>query len=250
MCTPRTGSTLLCELLNSINIFPPFDHPNIQFCDGGFIKKGQAFNEWARLYSSVSEFIAHPPPYSKMIFHQYIEIVGSVPKSKRYNTGWYTSLHDPSFVSKVLLKYNSKYIRSLFPDIKFIHLKREPISHAISLYFARETREYHIYDASSLKEYLEINIPINHSKMLEAYKDALLYNCVWEEFWSGDEDVLVVNYEDLVSDNCKKIQEIVSFLGLDLKVNKCNSNRIYRMTRPEASKFENILSQLVKVSHL
>ena len=84
LCTPRTGSSILCELLNGLGVFPNFNHPGMKN-NRGPLETGQAFNEWARLYSNLVEFCYQPPPYSKMIFHQYIEVMGSVTKSKKYN---------------------------------------------------------------------------------------------------------------------------------------------------------------------
>src|SRR5574343_868527 len=93
LCTPRTGSSFLCELLNNLVVFPPFDHPGMKTVRG-VLEVGQAFSEWTRLYSSLADFCNHPPPYSKMIFHQYIELFGSIPKQKQYNVGWYEDKHD------------------------------------------------------------------------------------------------------------------------------------------------------------
>lgn len=255
LCTPRTGSTLLCELLNNLGSFPVFEHPGMK-THRGVLEVGQTFSEWPRLYANPAQFCDHPPPYSKMIFHQYVEVMAAMPKNKQYNVGWYPEKHDKDLMAKVSGRYNIAYARSIFPDIKFLHLRRDRVSHAVSLYFARTTKKYHIYDRTTLDNYINIDIECNESRLLEAYCDAADYDQSWRHFLSGQERVLQVNYAALLADMPGTLSEIVGFLGcggdVAASIEKTHGEhkRIYRMTRPEAEYYEAKLRSLVRVKLL
>src|SRR5688572_22853884 len=120
LCTPRTGSSVLCELLNNVGAFPVFRHKNMQTTHRGPLEAGQTFNEWPRLYDDLCQFLENPPPYSKMIFHQYVETMAGVAKRKRYDIGWYPEKHDKKLMAEISSKYDSRYARSIFPDLKFV----------------------------------------------------------------------------------------------------------------------------------
>lgn len=255
LCTPRTGSSILCELLNNLGVYPNFDHPDMKMHRGP-LEVGQAFNEWPRLYANPVQFCHHPAPYSKMIFHQYVEVMGSVPKNKQYNIGWYPEKHDKEMMAKVSKKYNSEFARSIFPDIKFIHLKRDVMSHAISLYFARMTKKYHIYDKNSYDNYINLSINYEKNRLLECYADALDYEKSWNYFLNGSECIYTLNYSDLIKDMQHSFSEIVDFLGCggDVlgSINKAHGEdkRIYRMTRPEAAEYEAKLRKILSLKFL
>lgn len=253
LCSPRTGSSLLCEFLNNFKSFPAFDHPAIKSLPNtNLLRSDNAFNEWCRLFSKLEEFTCHPPLYSKMIFHQYIEVVGSVKKEKRYNVGWYENYHDKDFVDSTIRKYNSEWVKTIFPDIRYLKLKRNPIAHAVSLYFARHTKKYHIYDKENLTNYLNTKIDLDISKLLECHSDVMVSNSCWNPFLSEKDNVLDVNYENLISNPYEELSKIKNFLQVDCDINNAidltiNSNkRIYKMTRPEAHEYENKLSNILK----
>jgi LPS sulfotransferase NodH len=255
LCTPRTGSSILCELLNNLGVFQPFDHPNLVHHRGP-LEVGQAFNEWPRLYFSPQDFLSHPCRYSKMIFHQYIESFASIPKQERYNVGWYPRTHDPDLTARISKQYDSRFADRLFPGIRFLHLHREPISHAVSLYFARSTKKYHIYSQEALDEYLRMQIQPDHNKLLEAYRDALAYDKCWRNFLSGGERLMHVDYNSLLFYPEDTLTKIVEFLGVDgdIKgsIDKClgDKKRIYKMTRPESREYYELLQKLVSGSML
>lgn len=255
LCTPRTGSSFLCELLNNTKAFPAFDHPGLVKRRGP-LEIDQSFNEWPRLFYGPADFASNPPPYCKMIFHQYVETFGNVSKSKRYNIGWYPFTHDARFMEEVSTRYNSDYVNKLFPDIKYIHLVRNAIDHAVSLYIARSTKKYHIYTQEDLSAYMNMDISVNQSRLLEAYKDALEYRNSWKWFLKGDEKIIEVEYEDLILDPSKVLKNIGSFLELDLDSNLSltstfgENKRIFRMTRPEADRIKEALNQTITLNKL
>ena len=252
LCTPRTGSSLLCELLNNLGAFPHFDHPGLKHHRGP-LEVGQAFNEWFRLYDSLPHFLDHPPPYAKVIFHQYAETFANIARGRRYGVGWYPEKHDKNLLGAIIAKYDSEFVRHVMPDMRFIRLRREPVSHAISIYFARTTKKYHIYSKGDLSNYMDSKIELNESKLIETYKDALDYDKAWDSFLKGDEELMDVDYDDLCNNTEVVLNKIVNYLGVKGDVNKSLSNvygnnpRIYKMTRPEASEFESKLRSLTKV---
>lgn len=255
LCVPRTGSSVLCELLNNLGSFPIYHHENMKK-NRGPLEVGQTFNEWSRLFENVYQFLENPPPYSKMIFHQYVETMVGIPKKTRYNVGWYPDKYEKDLMAGAAVKYNSKFARSVFPDLRFLKLNRDPISHAISLYFARTTKTYHIYDKRNLDKYMSTVVDVDLSKLLEAYHDALDYADSWNDFLCGDEIILNVEYHDLISDTRATMEKIMDFLGvkgdLDASMEKVygNNPRIFRMTRPEASDLEKKLRSLLKIKLL
>lgn len=246
LCTPRTGSSFLSELLNHSGAFPPFGHPQAKDRVGP-IQRGTAFGEWARLYDNPEQFSALPPPHSKMICHQYVEAVGAIPKPKKYNIGWYHDPHDPADVERLLSAFDSRWACGLLPGLSFVHLRREPVSHAVSLYFARETKKYHIYDRENLGRYLRRRVRLDPAKLMDAYRDAVSYQSSWTPFLKGGERILDVDYDGLVGDPGGVLRRVLDFLGVggdaDGAVAKLfgGGRKIYRMTRPEAGRATDII---------
>ena len=251
LCTPRTGSSFLCELLNNSGSFPEMKHNSLKNyrCP---LEKGQAFSEWCRLYDGFYDFIENPPPYSKIIFHQFFEVMNNISKEKRYGVGFYKEKYDNEKAIKISKKYSAKYImNSIFPDIKYILLKRNPISNAVSIYFSRITKKYHIYDYNSLKEYLNSKIEIDDFKLLKCYKDSKLNNNIWLNFL-GKEKFLSINYDDLINKTEDTLENISDYIGISINyknvISKINKNpRIFRMTRDESKEVENKLLKLIKI---
>lgn len=237
LCTPRTGSSFLCELLNNTGAFPPFEHEGTKNRRGP-LEVGLAFNEWMRLYNSPSDFEAKPCPYSKVIFHQYIEVMGGLSKEKRYGVGWYDVVHDFNFMMNTSVRYDSNYIKNILPKVKFIHLTRDVIGQSVSLYTARTTNKYHIYDPQSLKSYMNTKLPFDLPKMMIAYRDALNNQLLWERFLC-DSEVFELDYSEMIHCPSGTLSKIGEFLEVPLDVEASVSKtlgenrRLYRMTRPD-----------------
>lgn len=249
LCTPRTGSSFLCDLLNNTNIYPEYQHPELDKVRGKYLKKGQSFNEWIRFYFSPTELLYNPPIYSKIIFHQYLEAMMGIAKDKRYNVGWYPQKHDQKLTDKLNICYNSNFINKIFPDIKYIYLKRDPISHAVSLYFARMTRKYHIFNKNELNNYKNMAIPMKEAKLIECYEDAVIYNTIWDEFLL-DSNCLIIQYKDLIDQTQTVLEKTMKYLEVDFNAKDVieqtkKSQNILRMTRKEAELFEKKLISLL-----
>lgn len=254
LCYPRTGSSLLCELLNNFKVFPTYNHPSLKFISNtNLLRKEDSFNEWCRLFNNVEEFVNNTPPHSKMIFHQYVEVVGSIKKEKRYNVGWYNFKHNKNFINKTIKKYNSKWVKNIFPNICYIRLRRNTISHAISLYFARFTKKYHIYNQEDLKKYLKIKIDLNCKKLKQCYLDSCEEFNSWQSFLSENDNILDVYYENLLDNPYKELYRISNFLKIKCDIQKSidltmkENKRIYKMTRKESVEYEEKLKKIIKI---
>lgn len=211
-------------------------------------QKGLAFNEHFRLFNSVDEFLECPCPTAKVIFHQYIEAFGRV--KNKYEPGWYTEQHDQDLCNRIITKYNRRFIEAILPEIQFIHLTRDPVSQAVSLYFARETKKYHIYDETSLKSYLDAKIEINEEKLLQAYQHAKQYHSIWSDF---AKNAIQINYNSLVTNPVTTVELLLNTLNIEADAEKSvkkslENPRIHRMTRLEAMHVESLLKKrLVKM---
>lgn len=247
LCTPRTGSTFLCELLNNSGAFESYDDPRLKERRGP-LERGRAFNEWLRLYEDALDFAQNPPGCLKCIFHQYLEVFGKVDKSKRYAPGYYPEVYSLEFAATVLDEFNIEFLRSHIQDLQFVRLtRRDVVSHSVSLYFARMTQQYHIYSQEQLDEYLKRSVPYNRSIILPIHRDAVALNSVWDKFVWG-KDFLDVYYEDLIDDPASVLKSVLSYLKVDRPesaiaeaVDRSTNKRVFRMTRPEAKSYEQLL---------
>lgn len=250
LCTPRTGSSYLCELLNNSGLFKEYNHP---FLSGkkGPIQKGLAFNEWLRLFGNRTEFERFVPPYCKTIYHQYVEVMAAIPNNNRYRPGFYLDFYELERYDWVVRKYDQSYVKSLLPDIKFIHLYRsDKVAHAISIYIARQTKKYHIYDETSLSNYTQSNVEADAALLMQCWKDAYSYRVVWDDFL-GDVGFLNVSYEDLIQATDNVLANVSDFLGVKIDptdtIYKANfsNKRIFKMTHPVAKTLEKDLRNLL-----
>lgn len=252
MCSPRTGSSLLCEFLNNSGVFPAYKHHGLKE-NIGPLQKNLAFNEWLRLFSNPKDFEANPPSTLKAIFHQYIEVFGSVPNNKRYGPGLYAEHHNIKLVKNVLKKYNNNYITSILPKIKFIHLKRsDTISHALSLYFSRLTKKYHMYSQKDLNDYLSKKIDYNPQVLKQCYLDSLQYKKNWDNFFTNKENVIEIDYKDITNEPEPTLNKLFDFLNLKVNVKETikmaleSNKRIYKMTRLDVDFYKKKLKSIIK----
>jgi LPS sulfotransferase NodH len=215
LCNARSGSSILCEYLNNLNIFEVFEHEEIEKRNAHLLKTKGAFNEFLRLYNTLNELILNPPRYLKCLDEQYIQLI------------------------QKNLNYDAVFIRKILPGIKFIKLKRKDnISQAISLYCARLTNKWHIYTEEELKNYHQIEISFNPKLALECLYEIENYHN-WS--WFIKDDFLEVFYEDLLIEPQNIIRKILDFSQVDadnqviyhsIETTK-KRQRIYKMTRNE-----------------
>jgi len=239
--------------LNNSGLFKAYNHPLLSDKKGP-IQQGLAFNEWLRLFNNRIEFERFVPPYCKVIYHQYIEVIAAIPNANRYRPGFYADFYELEKYDWAVKKYDQKYVKSLLPDIKFIHLYRnDEVAHAISIYVARQTKKYHIYDETSLSNYTQSNVEADAALLMQCWKDACLYRAIWNNFL-GNVDFLSVSYEDLIHSTEYVLANVSDFLGVKLDptdaIYKANfsNKRIFKMTHPATKTLEkNLKSLLIKM---
>jgi LPS sulfotransferase NodH len=229
LCTPRSGSSYISELLNNTGIFPSFEYlfPHLSINlnkNPGPIRKTNAFGEWLRIYNDQIEFEKNIPPYLKVIHRQYLDLI-----KEDFNP------------------------LDLVHDLKLILLKRKNIyKQASSLYLAQEMNQYHVYSNWMMKEFTNKTIDINIEKLTESYNKVLGFNCTWNKFLKFDP--LVIHYEDIVNNTFKSIQDIMSYLNIDIKKNTIEKSiditkkEMLVMTHPIKDKCISILENLFDVS--
>lgn len=137
LCTPRTGSSYLCEILNNLKYFPTYDsiYPDLFNNHSiGPLKSDRSFGEWLRLYT-LELFQKYPPIYTKAINHQFNRIL------------------------------TLDLTVEILPNIKFIILKRRNvINHTSSYYMAKKLNQYHVYNSKMLNQYQKSKTNINTSE--------------------------------------------------------------------------------------
>lgn len=242
LCTPRTGSSYLCELLNNSGCFPNFKHPKLKPHKGP-IQQDRAFNEWLRIYRNEKEFEKDPPATCKAIYHQFIEVLtGSIQRRGPGEEGYLVKTPPRP------KNCNPSYLENLIPNIKFIHLTRGVIEQSVSVYIARKTKKYHIYDKEQLKNYFKQKIEINTRTLLDVYYEVTEWNKIWADFKG-----LNVCYEDLMTQPDRSLNLILEYLQIKpikpagVVVSETNDQeRILKMTRPENNNLSKILLSLLK----
>lgn len=250
LCTPRTGSSYLCELLNNIGL-PKFNHKNMNN-NIGPLQYDQTFNEWCRLYENFNEFLLEPPLFCKMIHHQLFEVVMNIPKQNRYSPGFYSNKYNIYDLERFSNNYNAEFFkRILYPDLKLILLKRNIIDNAVSIYCSRMTKKYHIYNKESLEDYHNTPINICAIKLLEAYNDAKMNENIWNSFLEN-QTFLSISYEDLIFKTEFTFNKILNYLNLNLDskeiIKKTNDKqRIFKMTRNDHVNIKKKLQQILNI---
>lgn len=223
MSNPRSGTTILCELLNSTGLFPNFNHPNLHPVQG-------AFGEWLRLYNSPEDFERLPSPNLKCLYHQYVTVF------------------------KDVNKYNLNYIKAILPEVKFIHLVRENrLQHAVSLYFAQKTELYQIRNTNKLNEYLNKDIELDRKRLLSCYNYMNDQENRLNSFLYGHMS-LRVKYDDLIINPASVLMQILDYCGINYSnehicksIEKCygEEKQLFKMTHRLAERYVKILEEMV-----
>lgn len=207
LCTPRTGSSFLCELLNGTGLFPPYSHPRLTGVAGP-LEGGRAFNEWLRLFVGRADFEAAPPRHVKAVFHQYVEVFASVPAGRRQGAGFggYAHRVPGPVVAGALAAYGRGYVESVLPGVRFIELTRNAVDQAASTYVSRLTSRYHLYTEGDLRDYERTRVgAVDDRLLLECYRDVRgLRGC-----WGGFAPALSMRYEDLVADPLGELSRVL-----------------------------------------
>lgn len=211
----------MCDLLNATGKFPPYKHPSLGQ-DRQFLKSGQAFNEWMRLFEDQPETFWHyPPPHLKCLHQFFLPVLADTHRSK---------------------------IESAIPGLKFVVLERaDKIAQATSNYIARTMNRWHLFNESDEQKYRATPCPFDLGRALEAYQDVMSFYD-WREFLA-DAPYHHVEYQNLLDDPAAVLADLLSYLNVptDTVAHAVAAKRSYaRMTRPESDRYARLLKGFVK----
>lgn len=221
LCNERSGSTMLCNLLNDTKLFPVYVDSRLTDHKGP-LQKGRAFDEWLRLFmrdnSGVEGFLKNPPLCLKCLQQTYVDVFGQL---------------------------SADQLEEIFPNINYILLKRKDIyAHAVSVYFSKTFQKWHLYNKEEYDRYMKLSVAFDIDIAMEAYQSVITFQENWKGFL-GNRKPIEVFYEDLVSNPTLAIFSILDHLELphvEVKV----SNRTLPMTRPESQHYASLIKQLVR----
>lgn len=222
---PRSGSLLLCNLLNNTNLFRP------KFQEWFAIDTTHPQGYWPALqnipcedrYSRVmqEEF----PPYCKIHKWQYDQ--------------FFTNRQKPKIEQKL-------------PGIKYIQLKRrDHIACAVSMYLAHITGICH---SDNLTHYQMIvpEVPIDDKMLLKCYEIAINYYSHWDEYL-GNSKVLVIHYEEFCQNPASTLVDVINYLDIPCNVvalaeNSVKQNKLVKLANKQTEELKDRLRILISTS--
>lgn len=217
LCSPRTGSSLLCSLLNSTQLFDQFLMKGTTEQKGPCQSiQGSAFNEWLRLYPDETSLYEKPPKCLKALDHQLFHLSPSATPER---------------------------LRCVLPEIVFVKLSRRNLfEQAVSECIAKETKMYHAYDDEMLLKHKKKIVQAEDKKLLYSYEN------VKKDSWKNFEKHihLEVFYEDLCSDPIGVIRDITSLMGINFQEKIFSGNSgVLRMEHPQSRSLTERLKKIV-----
>jgi len=228
LSTPRTGGNYLSQILNRTGLFVD--------------KKKHPFDEWLGFYN-----------YRQNLdwFLSENQISNWLPTKDWFlsDTPNFINLHRDQFFNA--FKDDSyNFFKLKFKDVKYLLLKRNFFSQVASLYVAKMTKVWRIYDEKQLEYYANKLIDVNSKKIIECYQEEINKKNAWFDF-DKKPDVMNIAYEDLNNNTEHVIKQILNFLDLPLKnieqsIRLTNKNYL-KTQREETKKVEIILKRNIGI---
>ena len=207
---PRSGTTLLRKMINlhsSINILPETHFFSEIYSERKRLKKIETKNYIDRIFSRKSEinlYNRYKRDLLKVNHENLIEVYKKLLKLHKNQLG--LKIVGEKFPANFLYYEN---IKKIFPDSKFILIRRDP-KFALSSYIKRD------------------DFPENYTRMIYYIKQS-------EEFIRKQKnDTLVVNYEDLIKSPLKILKRVFFFINMNLEITEEELNSL-----PFSSSFNN-----------
>lgn len=197
--TPRSGSNLLCDLLESSGIMgQPKEFLNLDSVILPFARQNNLMESESKIYldtyldSVVKKFSSKNNVFAmKLLFDQF----------------------EPYMELNVIRKFIHKF--------KFIWLLRKDVlSQAVSMHIAKETDEWTSFNEKQNKEKENKNrrefVEYDESKIDRFLRKLAKDNLNWIEFFSINQlDYLPVTYEDVLSNTNQVCHSICNFCGVE-----------------------------------
>lgn len=210
MCTPRSGSTFLCDLLRENIGGNPIEHLRQPLL---YILKNRY-----RLKIDLPLFVTQILKYcsdeetfgTKIISHFFFDFVRALTKSEQ------------------------KMMVNLFSQFKIIYLYRsDKHAQAVSQYIAYQTKHWHATSENSLKHYQEKlqSVSYNYESLKNRYKNLVeeerqLYSFLIDMKFKN---VLCIEYESFLKYPQKNLQKICKFLNLDTDAKSVTIESTYQV---------------------
>lgn len=149
-------------------------------------------------------------------------------------------------------KINKRDIKNIYPNIKFILLRRRDlIAHTISQYFHKSLNISFIKknQPRKFKKYEKAEIPFNKEVLLNIYKETLNFWNNWNYFLKGENYISIV-YENFVKDPYVAVKRIFNFLEMDLPSNWQPEDHILKLENPLKDKYKKRLENIIKKENI
>lgn len=206
---PRSGSTLLCDLLTQTGVA---GHPNSFFCP-----------------QSIADFAAEwdvPAPTLESFDQSYIETAIAHGSARTGCFGmrimWQNNI--PGLLQRLVTLFprcdsDLDRLHAAFGPLAFIHLSRQDrVAEAVSYAMAEQTGLWHRHaDGTEMERIAPPTEPIYHFDQIQLfYQEVNEGHAQWDT-WFADQGIkpLRVIYEDLAHDPLGAMRTILRFLDLD-----------------------------------
>lgn len=199
--TPRTGSSLLCELLESTGIAgrpaevfaPDFRNPWYQYWS---LPQNTNFSEYFR--AALMHGTTNNGIYGLKIMWMHIPVLA---RDINFNGA-----------SEDVLDF-------LFPGAKYVNIIRnDRRAQALSWYRAIETNEWALYAGTEAKQNLKLPLSFNSNSVRSLEAEIDRQQTAWERyFFKRNLETLVVDYETLAADHQSQVARVLAFLDLDIE---------------------------------
>lgn len=215
-CTARTGSNLLCELLENTGVA---GRPQEHF----YASDTHAYAQWETGYGSFMRQVIRATTTPNGVFST--KLMGSSLPFVRAQLQ-----NDAEFQGMAL----SEILAALFPNLQHIWLtRRDKLKQAISFWRAIQTREFVAVDAGV--QMAESEPVYNFDAINRAIQIISLEESRWQEYFNAMRIVpLTLVYEDFVQDMRATVANVLNHLGINDK---------YSFAKPTLRKQSDDLSQ-------
>lgn len=231
--TPRSGSTLLCDLLTDTD---KAGCPNSFFSDDFFTEWANKFNLSVDSWSGENEFD-----------HSYLDAVINKGKGNSSVFGMRLMCESVLSLSERLKSFypesKTDYYRfqSAFGNIKYIHLSREDkVAQAVSRLRAEQSGLWHIHSDMTERERLKTgHSPVYDFNKLSAFINQLEENDLAWSNWFIQQGIepLHISYEELSTNPHVTLKSILSYIGIEFNIGSSITPRTARMANEESNEW-------------
>jgi len=221
LTTPRTGSTYLCDLLNSTGLFG---------CKGTCDPSTNQIDRWTEYYCPhffKENYLLTPPIINKMHYDQYRRYFGEFD------------------VTKIL------------PNIKYVLLRRkDTYAITVSKYFVTEgspfmdgKERWNIHTTEDIQKMQNIRLQFDQRKIMRIHRRTELAYSAWNDFLK-DKQFIEFDYEDILATPIKSTNKILNWMGLKGEPNTESIAMPIKLEHPQKNEFAIRLKKLVEEDYL